>query len=115
MRRHLGHCSDVKDIHDVLDVSVFDEDKDHRSEFLGRVKIPLVRVRNDERRWYALKDRKLRKPAKGDNPAVLLEMFFVYNKVRRKVLHVIYCSDAQLIAFSRLAIKRLGKGEKIID
>ena len=31
---------------------------------------------------YALKDKKLRKPAKGENPMVLLEMFFVYNKVR---------------------------------
>ncbi len=34
------------------------------------------------RRWYTLKDKKLRKKAKGEDPQILLEMFFVYNKVR---------------------------------
>lgn len=31
------------DIHEVLEVTVFDEDKD-RSEFLGKVAIPLLKV-----------------------------------------------------------------------
>ncbi len=44
------HSSDILDIHDCLDVTVFDEDKDHKSEFLGRVKIPLLRIKNEERR-----------------------------------------------------------------
>ena len=94
--------SDVKDIHDILEVTVFDEDKDHKYEFLGKVKvniiivkyndvflrsilimqIPLLRIRNHDRRWYSLKDKKLRKHAKGDTPQIMLEMFFVYNKVR---------------------------------
>lgn len=73
--------SEVKDIHDFLDLTVYDEDKDHKYEFLGRVRVPLLRIRNNERRWYYLKDKKLRKPAKGDSPQILLEMFFVYNKV----------------------------------
>ena len=25
------HCSDVRDIHDVLEVTVYDEDKDHKA------------------------------------------------------------------------------------
>lgn len=41
----------------VLDVTVFDEDRDHKVEFLGRVVIPLLRIRNGEKRWYALKDK----------------------------------------------------------
>ncbi len=42
--------SNVLDIHDCLDVLVYDEDKDHKTEFLGRVKIPLLRIKNEERR-----------------------------------------------------------------
>ncbi len=29
--------SDVRDIHDVLEVTVYDEDSAHKSEFLGKV------------------------------------------------------------------------------
>ena len=70
----------------MLEVTVYDEDKDHKYEFLGKVKIPLLRIENGVKRWYALKDKKLRKPAKGDNPQILLELFFVYNKVSLKGL-----------------------------
>ena len=56
--------------------------KDHKYEFLGKVSIPLLKIKNNEKRWFALKDKKLRTPAKGDSPQILLEMFFVYNKVR---------------------------------
>ena len=79
--RFLLSFSNVKDIHDWIEVTVYDEDKDHKYEFLGKLKIPLLKVRNNERRWYSLKDKTLRKPAKGDHPQILLEMFFVYNKV----------------------------------
>jgi len=34
----------VFDIHDVLDITVFDEDKRGAPEFLGRVVIPLLQV-----------------------------------------------------------------------
>ena len=76
----------MKDIHDWLEVTVYDEDKDHKYEFLGKLKIPLLKIRNSERRWYSLKDKTLRKPAKGDHPQILLEMFFVYNKVNNRSL-----------------------------
>ena len=34
----------VKDIHSVLEVTIFDEDRDRKAEFLGKVAIPLLRV-----------------------------------------------------------------------
>ena len=37
-------CSNVKDIHSVLEVTVYDEDRDKKVEFLGKVAIPLLRV-----------------------------------------------------------------------
>ncbi|XP_066262385.1 multiple C2 and transmembrane domain-containing protein isoform X3 [Euwallacea similis] len=72
----------VKDINSVLDIIVFDEDRDHKVEFLGKVAIPLLRIRNGEKRWYALKDKKLRSRAKGNSPQILLEMSLVWNPIR---------------------------------
>ena len=36
--------SNVKDIHSILEVTVYDEDRDKKAEFLGKVAIPLLRV-----------------------------------------------------------------------
>lgn len=38
-------CSNVKDIHDLLEISVYDEDKRGAPDLLGRVSIPLLHVR----------------------------------------------------------------------
>ncbi|KAF0292523.1 Multiple C2 and transmembrane domain-containing protein [Amphibalanus amphitrite] len=75
----------VKDIHSVLEVTVYDEDKDHKVEFLGKVSIPLLKIRPGERRWYALKDKKLLGRAKGNNPQVMLEMDLVWNPARAAI------------------------------
>ncbi|XP_025152506.1 multiple C2 and transmembrane domain-containing protein isoform X4 [Harpegnathos saltator] len=72
----------VKDINSVLEVTVYDEDRDHKVEFLGKVAIPLLKIRNGEKRWYALKDKKLRGRAKGNCPQILLEMTVVWNMLR---------------------------------
>ena len=64
---------------------MYDEDKDHKYEFLGRVSIPLLKIKNNEKKWFMLKDKKLRMPAKGDRPRILLEMFFVYNEIRASI------------------------------
>ncbi|XP_058790491.1 multiple C2 and transmembrane domain-containing protein isoform X2 [Phymastichus coffea] len=72
----------VKDINSVLEVTVFDEDRDHKVEFLGKVAVPLLKIRNGEKRWYALKDKKLRCRAKGNNPQILLELTVVWNYLR---------------------------------
>lgn len=72
----------VKDIHTCLEVTVFDEDPNKKFEFLGKVSIPLLSIRNCERRWYALKDRKLRQRVKGE---ILLEMDIIWNPIRAAV------------------------------
>ena len=77
--------SNVKDVHDFLEITVYDEDANHYYEFLGKISIPLLKIENNERKWYFLKDKKLRMPAKGDRPRILLEMFFVYNEIRASI------------------------------
>lgn len=75
----------VKDITSVLEVTVYDEDRDHKVEFLGRVVIPLLRIRNGEKRWYALKDKTMCSRAKGTSPQILLEMTVVWNQLRAAI------------------------------
>nr|XP_022334375.1 multiple C2 and transmembrane domain-containing protein 1-like isoform X7 [Crassostrea virginica] len=72
----------VKDIHSVLEVTVYDEDRDKKAEFLGKVAIPILQMKRGVRRWYALKDKKLTGRSKG---AILLEMDYIYNLVKAAV------------------------------
>ncbi|CAD5208747.1 unnamed protein product [Bursaphelenchus xylophilus] len=72
----------VKDIHEVLEVTVYDEDPNNKVEFLGKVAIPLLKIRNCERRWYCLKDRKLQTQVKG---RILLEMDVIWNPVKAAI------------------------------
>ncbi|XP_063988130.1 multiple C2 and transmembrane domain-containing protein isoform X2 [Diachasmimorpha longicaudata] len=72
----------VKDINSVLEITVYDEDRDHKVEFLGKIAVPLLRIKNGEKRWYALKDKKLRCRAKGNSPQILLEMTVIWNYLR---------------------------------
>lgn len=72
----------VRDINNVIEITVYDEDRDHKVEFLGKVAIPLLKVKNGEKRWYALKDKKLRSRAKGNSPQILLEMTVIWNPIR---------------------------------
>lgn len=75
----------MKDITAVLEITVFDEDRDHKVEFLGRVAIPLLRIHNNEKRWYALKDKKMFARAKGTGPQILLELNVVWNPIRAAI------------------------------
>lgn len=72
----------IRDINNDLEITVFDEDRDHKVEFLGKVSIPLLRIKSGEKRWYVLKDKKLRCRAKGNSPQILLELNVVWNPVR---------------------------------
>ena len=44
--------SNVKDIHSMLEVTVYDEDRDKKVEFLGKVLIPLLKVPNTAKKNY---------------------------------------------------------------
>ncbi|XP_026862016.2 multiple C2 and transmembrane domain-containing protein 1 isoform X3 [Electrophorus electricus] len=69
----------VKDIHSVLEVTVYDEDRDRSADFLGKVSIPLLSIQNGERKAYALKSKEMTVPTKG---VIFLEMDVIYNAVK---------------------------------
>ncbi|OQR66820.1 multiple C2 and transmembrane domain-containing protein 1-like, partial [Tropilaelaps mercedesae] len=69
----------VRDIHSTLELTVYDEDRDKKVEFLGKLAVPLITMKNGEKKWYQLKDRELKKRAKGQ---ILLEFEVVYNPVK---------------------------------
>ncbi|CAH2058513.1 unnamed protein product, partial [Iphiclides podalirius] len=75
----------VKDITSVLEVTVYDEDHDHKVEFLGKLAVPLLNIRNGEKRWFALKDKKMRARAKGNYPQILLEMMVIWNPLKAAI------------------------------
>lgn len=75
----------------VLEVTVFDEDRDHKVEFLGRIIIPLLRIHNGEKRWYTLKDKTVFSRAKGSSPQVTICLSFI----RRRYLEPsVFVSDS---------------------
>ncbi|XP_059226363.1 multiple C2 and transmembrane domain-containing protein isoform X2 [Stomoxys calcitrans] len=86
----------VKDITQVLEITVYDEDRDHRVEFLGKLVIPLLRIKNGVKRWYTLKDKNLCSRAKGMSPQILLEMNVVWNEIRA-VCRVLQPKEEKLI------------------
>ncbi|XP_041972536.1 multiple C2 and transmembrane domain-containing protein isoform X4 [Aricia agestis] len=75
----------VKDISSILEITVYDEDHDHKVEFLGKLAIPLLTIRNGEKRWFALKDKKMRARAKGNYPQILLEMSVIWNPIKAAI------------------------------
>nr|KAF6410944.1 multiple C2 and transmembrane domain containing 2 [Rousettus aegyptiacus] len=72
----------VKDIHDVLEVTVFDEDGDKPPDFLGKIAIPLLSIRDGQTNCYVLKNKDLEQAFKG---LIYLEMDFIYNPVKASI------------------------------
>ncbi|CAF0751522.1 unnamed protein product [Rotaria sp. Silwood1] len=69
----------VQDIHSVLELTIFDEDTNKTTEFIGKVAIPLLAIKNGEKKWMALKDRKSILPVKG---IIEIEATVVYTNLR---------------------------------
>ncbi|XP_049908554.1 multiple C2 and transmembrane domain-containing protein 1 isoform X3 [Epinephelus moara] len=76
----------VKDIHSVLEVTVFDEDRDRSADFLGKVAIPLLHIRNGEQKSYVLKNKELTGPTKG---VIYLEIDVIFNTVKAALRAVV--------------------------
>ncbi|XP_066095469.1 multiple C2 and transmembrane domain-containing protein 2 isoform X2 [Saccopteryx bilineata] len=72
----------VKDVHDVLEVTVFDEDGDKPPDFLGKVSIPLLSIRDGQTNCYVLKNKDLEQAFKG---VIYLEMNLIYNPVKASI------------------------------
>ena len=45
-----------------------------------QIQIPLLNIESGQERWYRLKDNALRKSADGEDPRILMEMKFYFNK-----------------------------------
>ncbi|TRY55239.1 hypothetical protein DNTS_014554 [Danionella cerebrum] len=69
----------VKDIHSVLEITVYDEDKDRSADFLGKVSIPLLRICSREQKSYVLKNKTLTAPTKG---VMVLQADVIFNAVK---------------------------------
>ncbi|CAH2099869.1 unnamed protein product [Euphydryas editha] len=74
----------VNDVTSALDITVYDESilQSMKGETIGKITIPLLRIKNNEKRWYALKDRSKRHSARGNCPRILLEMSLVWNPIK---------------------------------
>ncbi|XP_077424850.1 multiple C2 and transmembrane domain-containing protein 2-like [Vanacampus margaritifer] len=69
----------VKDIFDVLELIILDENGDKAPGFLGKVAIPLLTIQNEQQICLYLKKEDLSGPAKG---TITLVLEVIYNKVR---------------------------------
>ncbi|XP_070703279.1 multiple C2 and transmembrane domain-containing protein 2-like isoform X2 [Pempheris klunzingeri] len=72
----------VKDIHDVLVVTIFDEDGDKAPDFLGKVAIPLLSIRRGQQIAFPLKKEDLGGLSKG---SITLELEVIFNPVRASI------------------------------
>ncbi|KAM8793362.1 multiple C2 and transmembrane domain-containing protein 1-like [Eudromia elegans] len=72
----------IKDIHSVLEVTVYDEDCDRSANFLGKVAIPLLSIQNGEQKAYVLKNKQLTGPTKG---VIYLEIDVIFNAVKASI------------------------------
>ena len=66
---------EVRDIHSCLLVSLLDRDRSMKTQLLGRLSLPLLKLASCETssRTFVLKDKHLREQAKGNCPALELE------------------------------------------
>ncbi|XP_053720837.1 multiple C2 and transmembrane domain-containing protein 2-like isoform X3 [Synchiropus splendidus] len=71
----------VRDVHEALVVTIFDDDGDKPPDFLGKVAVPLLSVRKGQV-WYGLKKEDLSRPSKG---SISLELELIFNPVRASI------------------------------
>uniref|UniRef100_A0A3P8TCJ7 Multiple C2 domains, transmembrane 2a n=1 Tax=Amphiprion percula TaxID=161767 RepID=A0A3P8TCJ7_AMPPE len=72
----------IKDIHDVIELTVLDENGDKAPNFLGKVAVPLLTVQNGQPICLFLKKENLGSTSKG---TITLVLEVIYNKVKIKL------------------------------
>ncbi|XP_073692519.1 multiple C2 and transmembrane domain-containing protein 2 isoform X2 [Garra rufa] len=72
----------VKDIHEVLEVTVFDEDGDKAPDFLGKVALPLLSIRNGQLVACPLRKENLGGLSKG---TIVLELEVIYSSIKASI------------------------------
>ncbi|XP_030232523.1 multiple C2 and transmembrane domain-containing protein 2 isoform X3 [Gadus morhua] len=72
----------IKDVHEVLEVTIFDEDGDKAPDFLGKTAIPLLMAPNRQQITLPLKKENLGSLSKG---VLTLELELLFNPVRASV------------------------------
>nr|XP_057944774.1 multiple C2 and transmembrane domain-containing protein 2 isoform X3 [Doryrhamphus excisus] len=72
----------VRDIHEVLLVTIFDEDGDKAPDFLGKVAVPLLSIRRGQQITLPLKKEDLGSLTKG---MITLELEVIFNPVRASI------------------------------
>ncbi|KAJ2944232.1 hypothetical protein O0L34_g18212 [Tuta absoluta] len=73
---------EIKDATSILYIIIYDEKK---TDIVGKLAIPLMKIRNGEEKWYALKDETMTRKAKGNNPRIQLEISFYFNVVQQSI------------------------------
>ncbi len=113
---------DVRDMSEVLHVCVYDHDRFHDPEFLGRVSVPLLAMSagKDEEdshgeRVFALKDKKMDKRARGKHPRIRLKFELDWNLARACVKTIRTPTKKDPPAFKRsLLISNVQRVRKIL-
>ncbi|XP_047993628.1 multiple C2 and transmembrane domain-containing protein-like isoform X2 [Leguminivora glycinivorella] len=110
----------VTDITSILEVTIFEEKK---TEIVGMISVPLLKINNGEKKWYALKDSTQRERAKGTNPRILLEMKVTWNLPRAAIRVInpkeeVYLEPTEKLdrhIFARNLSRAKAVGEWIVD
>ncbi|KAM9765330.1 multiple C2 and transmembrane domain-containing protein 2-like isoform 1-T2 [Menidia menidia] len=72
----------IRDIHDALVVTLFDDDGDKAPDFLGKLAIPLLSIRRGQQIAFPLKKEDLGGLSKG---SITLELDLIFNPVRASI------------------------------
>lgn len=91
----------MTDVTSILDITIHDEKK---AEEVGKMSIPLLKIQNGEKKWYALKDANLRDRARGNNPRILVEMQLTWNIVSIAWSRSLYLGKARDLDMKMLII-----------
>ncbi|CAH0761043.1 unnamed protein product [Diatraea saccharalis] len=94
---------EITDITSTLEISIVDEKK---VEEVGKIYVPLFRIKNGVKVWYALKDHTQRERAKGNNPRILLEMRTSWH-LTRAAIRMVNPKETDLLATNVKVDRRL--------